>query len=271
MPTCGALLAVLAWLLAALATPPTAGAGERMPLPPLGTREQGEYRAREAAGGEDLWRTRWAVTREQVDGRPIIRLEEDGRRLRDSVVPATWSVRMRLDLWGAAPRLSSTREARNAAGRPTHVEQREFDYAAGTGRVSTTDLATGEVEVDTVPLTPESVTGELLPAALRLLPGRSGRRLRLNLVTRGGRVIGLEARVVGRERLDVPAGAFDCFKVELDPTGFVGLLADLVLPRLYMWHTLAAPHFWVKYQGPEGGLGSRRIVRELVRFETDAR
>jgi hypothetical protein len=33
---------------------------------------------------------------------------------------------------------------------------------------------------------------------------------------------------------------------------------------------VAAPHFWVKYQGPDGSAASRQIVRELVRFETEA-
>lgn len=271
MPTRGSVLAVLACLFLALPVASTARAADRIPLPPLGTKEQGEYRAREVGSSEELWRTRWAFTQEKVNGRPIIDLHEDGRRIRDSVVPPTWTVRMRLDLWGAAPRLSSTREARDGAGRPTHVEQREFDYAGRAGRVTTTDLATGEVDVQSVRLTLQSVTGELLPAALRLLPAAPDRRQRFELVTRGGTVIGLQAKVAGRERLDVPAGSFECFKVELDPTGFLGLLADLMLPRLYMWQTVAAPHFWVKYQGPEGGLGSRQIVRELVRFETDAR
>ena len=150
---------------------------------------------------EELWRTRWAFTQEKVHGRPIIDLQEDGRRIRDSVVPPTWTVRMRLDLWGVAPRLSSTREARDGAGRPTHLEQREFDYAGRAGRVTTTDLATGEVDVQSVRLSLQSVTGELLPAALRLLPAAPDGRLRLDLVTRGGTVIGLQAKMAGRERL----------------------------------------------------------------------
>jgi hypothetical protein len=79
----------------------------------------------------------------------------------------------------------------------------------------------------------------------------------------------MRARVVGREWIRVPAGLFDCFKVALELTGLTGALAALKLPPLFMWHTVAAPHFWVKYQGPEGG-SPREIVRELLRFETRA-
>ena len=66
----------------------------------------------------------------------------------------------------------------------------------------------------------------------------------------------------------VPAGTFDCVKVELVPAGINKFLARLVLPRIYMWQTEAPPHFWVKYQGPDGGQLSREIVRELVHYES---
>jgi hypothetical protein len=89
-----------------------------------------------------------------------------------------------------------------------------------------------------------------------------------DLVTAAGQVVGMRATIVGRERVAVPAGAFDCFRIELEPTGLLGALAGLKLGKLVMWHTAAAPHFWVKYEGPDGSPGLRHVVRELVRFET---
>jgi hypothetical protein len=91
--------------------------------------------------------------------------------------------------------------------------------------------------------------------------------MQFDLVTGEGRLVGMHARVVGRERVTVPAGTFDSFKVQLQPTGFLEILATLRTP-LYMWHRVAAPHVWVKYQGPEGSPGVRPVVRELVRFDT---
>jgi hypothetical protein len=55
--------------------------------------------------------------------------------------------------------------------------------------------------------------------------------------------------------------------VQLEPTGFLAFLATLQ-GKLFMWHTVAAPHVWVKYQGPDGSPGLRPVVRELVRFDT---
>lgn len=254
-------------LALALAVLPPGLAAEPIPMPPLAVREQGEYRARDLKSGQELWRTHWLLTQDLEQGRPVLRLREDGKRLGESVVPPTWTVRMTIDLWGTAPRLSSVREAQDASGRPAHVEHRELDYAAGSGRIVTTDVATGKAETQTVRVTRQSITPELLAAALRLLPGAPDRQMRFDLITRGGTTIGMRAKVLGREHVEVPAGGFDCLKVELDPTGFYGVLADIMLPRLFMWHTASSPHYWVKYQGPEGGLGSRQIVRELVSFK----
>lgn len=67
--------------------------------------------------------------------------------------------------------------------------------------------------------------------------------------------------------MSVPAGRFECYKIQLSVGGFLGWIADLVLPGMYMWHAVAPPHMWVKSQGPAGGPGSPEVVMELVRFE----
>jgi hypothetical protein len=77
----------------------------------------------------------------------------------------------------------------------------------------------------------------------------------------------MEARIVGRDVVQVPAGTFECYRIDLVPSGALGALADLLLPKMSMWHTIEAPHFWVKYRGPERGIGSRTILRELTRFD----
>ncbi len=241
---------------------------EGIPMPPLAPTEEGTYRARDLRTGGMLWQEDWVLTQETQDGQPIVRLEENGQGIRDSTDPTTWTLTMTIDLWGSTPKLSSTREVRDKAGYPRQVEERELDYGSGSGHVLTTDLQTGKTKSLTVRVTPQSITPELLPAVLRLLPDTRDQLMRFDLITRGGFVLGIQAKIVGRERVEVPAGTYECFKVELDPTGVYGILAGLLLPKLFMWHTVSSPHFWVKYQGPAGGPGSREIVRELIRFRT---
>ena len=260
-------LAASALLLFCIGTTRAASAPELFPLPPLAPVETGTYRARESSGGRELWRVGWVLQRHNENGRTLLELREEGSGSLDGTVPPSWTVRMTIDLWGNDPRLTSVREARDGNGRPQQVEHRDFSYATGTGQITTTNLTTGRSEVATVRLHARTFTAELLPAVLRLLPTAKDQEMRFDLITRGGYSFGMLAKVIGRERVEVPAGAFDCYKIEVDPTGFFGILADLTMQRIYMWHTVAAPHFWVKYEGPLAGPASPQIIRELVRFD----
>ena len=241
--------------------PGPVGTAAGIPMPPLAATEQGAYRALDAQTGSVLWETQWVLTRSDEAGRPILHLREDGAGVRDLPGRTAWTDQMVIDLWGADPRIAATRETRNAQ-QPLEVETRTFDYTQGAGQVETQDLRTGTAQSRQVPLTAQTIPVELLSAVLRLLPATPAHTMRVALVLRSGRVVELRAKLVGQEPVAVPAGQFDCFKLELDPTGMVGMVARLLMPPLYVWQTAAFPHFWVKVRGPDGGPGSREIVRD---------
>ena len=253
-------------LLAVLAAAGPAVPAERFPMPPLAEVERGAYRARDLQTGRALWEEEWLLSRETRAGRTILSLQENGKGIRDSQVALVWTERTSLDLWGPHPALTASREVRDADGRLVHRGEREFDFALGSGQLVREDVQTGDTTVRAVSLTAQAIPTELLPALLRLLPEARDQQMQVDLVTGEGRLVRMHARVVGRERVTVPAGTFDSFKVQLQPTGFLEFLATLH-SKLYMWLTVAAPHVWVKYQGPDGP-GLQPVVRELVRFDT---
>ncbi len=229
--------------------------------------ERGAYRARDLQTGRALWEGEWLVSRETQAGRTILYLQEQGKGIRESPVATVWTERMTLDLWGPHPALTASREVRAADGRLVHRGQREFDFELGAGQQVSEEVQTGDTTVRAVSLTAQAIPTELLSSLLRLLPEATDQQMQFDLVTGEGRLVGMRATVVGRERVTVPAGTFDSFKVQLQPTGLWAFLAPLHA-KLYMWHTVAAPHVWVEYQGPDGSPGFRPVVRELVRFDT---
>ena len=253
-------------LLALLAAAGPAAPAERFPMPPVADVERGAYRARDLHTGRVLWEGEWQLARETRAGRPLLQLDETGQGIRESPGVTVWTERMHLDLWGPHPTLTASREVRDADGRLVHRGQREFDFTLGSGRQVSEDVQRGDTRVRAVSLTAEAIPTELLSALLRLLPAARDQEMQFDLGTGEGRLVGMHARVVGRERVTVPAGTFDSFKVQLQPTGFFEFLATLH-SKLYMWLTVAAPHVWVKYQGPDGP-GLQPVVRELVRFDT---
>lgn len=256
-------LVTLAWLSAA----GVVAAADRLPHPPMAPLERGTYRARDLRSGEFLWEESWVLRQDTHAQGSILYLEEQGQGIRESTAPTRWTLTMTIDLWASAPRVSSKRQVWDLAGQPTTVEERTLEYGAGTGQVWIRDLRTHTDISRAVPVTAATVTPEMLPVMLRVLPEAPDQQSRFDLVTRAGSVLGLQAKIVGQEQVEVPAGAYDCFKIELDPTGIVGLLARLLLPKIYLWHAVAAPHIWVKFQGPAAGPGSPEIVRELTAFQ----
>jgi hypothetical protein len=163
--------------------------------------------------------------------------------------------------------LASLREVRDQGGTLVEVEERVLDSAIGLGLVSLARPDRGHTDVRRVAVPRTAVDMEMLPITLRLLPGTAERRMAFDLVTGAGDTIGMEARIVGRETVHVLAGTFDCYRIDLVPRGALGVLAGLLLPGTSLWHTVSAPHFWVQYRGPDGGIGSRTILRELARFD----
>ena len=60
----------------------------------------------------------------------------------------------------------------------------------------------------------------------------------------------------GKEKIKTPAGAFECYKIELVPQlGILNVVRPFA-PKAYFWFTVSPPHFWVRYEGPEAGPSS---------------
>jgi hypothetical protein len=252
-------------LLAVVASP---GQTAPLPVPPLAPVETGRYRALEVRTGARLWEEDWTL-RQQLEGdQPVVSLTETGQGVRDSAMPTAWTLTMMIAMWGPSPRITARREVRDPVQHLLRVEDRAFNYAEGVGHLRTRDVASKKTAPRTVPLTASTIPVELLPAILRSLPEASDQTMRFELITWDGSVLHMEARILGQEDVSVPAGTYPCYRIQLTPTGLKGFFAGLLLPKFLTWHTVAAPHFWVKYQGPADGLGSPEIIRELLRFTT---
>lgn len=57
---------------------------------------------------------------------------------------------------------------------------------------------------------------------------------------------------IKREEVTVPAGTFDCFKLEMGVGGMAGIFAAKY--RYYFWYPVAEPRFLIKYESADGDL-----------------
>jgi hypothetical protein len=69
------------------------------------------------------------------------------------------------------------------------------------------------------------------------------------------------AKLLGTEKVNVPAGTFDCYKLEVGASG--GLIKHLT-SNYYFWFTKESPHQFVKYQDEDG-----ENVTELIEIRSN--
>ncbi len=238
----------------------------RLPTELMAREERGEYVARDARTQEELWRTRWVVERVRGDA-SVFRVREDGAGRRGRPEPTRWTVSMEVDTSPGHEVFSAVRDLRDPSDHPLETQRRALNFRAGTGSVTVVDHRTHAERSESFSLDETAIPVELLPMQLRALSDAPERRLRFQLVTREGKTIPMSARIVGQETISTPAGSFAAYKTELAVTGFRGVVGQLVLPAMYMWHRVDPPHAWLRYRGLDGGIGSAEVVMELVKFE----
>ena len=90
-----------------------------------------------------------------------------------------------------------------------------------------------------------AVDGSLL-LLLRFFPFDSGATWKIFMVDFTGYAITVEAHLAGTETIIVPAGTFECYRVEV----IVGI--PVLRPRIVYWLAKDAPHFLVKNVGKRG-------------------
>jgi hypothetical protein len=243
----------------------------RLPTALIAPEERGEYVARDAHTQEELWRTRWVIERANNGRDMVYRVREDGAGRRGRPEPTRWTVTMEVDLAQGSEAFSAVREIRDVSDRPLETMRRALSYKARTGTVTIVDHTKNAESSESFTVEETSIPVELLPMQLRALSDAPERRMRFHLLTREGKSVPMAARIVGQETISTPAGDFAAYKTELSVTGVRGLLGQLVLPAMYMWHRVDPPHAWLRYRGLDGGIGSREVVMELVRFEMDGK
>ncbi len=114
---------------------------------------------------------------------------------------------------------------------------------------------------------PDGYNGSIVPFSLRGFPFGEQDELRLRLTPPFipktplwiWRMWKSRARFLGEESVTVPAGTFDCYKLELAASG--GLIKYFTT-KYYLWYAKASPHHFVKYQDKD-----RETVTELMEID----
>jgi len=103
---------------------------------------------------------------------------------------------------------------------------------------------------------PVAADGSLLILFRRLID-RGAQATDVFMVDFTGVTVTAGIRFTGTERIEVPAGSFDCHRIE------VSLRIPLLRPKVIFWLAKEQPHFMVKHQGKRGPF-SRTYTTSLL-------
>jgi Tetratricopeptide repeat/Protein of unknown function (DUF3108) len=157
--------------------------------------------------------------------------------------------RLSSHLW-AVTQQSSRVEVEADSFKPIHcrwkigvIGEADVTYSGSLAKLKTT----GKDEAREIELSGVVYDNEEVIQLMRRLPLASDYKTTLRIFTGlgGGNTIHLEAKVTGQEKVEVPVGSFDCYKVELSTV------------RQSMWYSTDAHHYLVKFEA--GG-----VIAELA-------
>ena len=211
------------------------------------------------------WKAEWGMEQVQLQGKRAVRFNEKGTgRLSAYAQEVRWTAQ---SLWLAHDTflpVETEKTVTASDGTVLLVERKNFDRGKGT--VTVERLETGQpAETESLDVPADTLALEGLAGVLRFATVDQSHSFSTHVLTNEPKVYSVTFEWRGKEQIKTPAGEFECYKVEMVPRLGVLNLFRPFLPKAYFWFSAAAPHDWIRYQGPESGPGTPDVVMELSR------
>ena len=245
-------------------------AGTQGLKPPLSAAMERGSTTASLKGGPVRWKNEWTMSRETLEGQPIVRFTENGSgRYSSFDQEVRWNIET---IWSAGEwfrPFSTERTVTDVSGRLLLKERKSFHFDKGSVDIEREDPANATKSRRSLKIPSDTLAADGIAGALRSLPFERSGPVQLPLLSNEPRLYEISFEMRGQERVRVPAGEFECYKVELVPGLGVLNLFRFAIPKAYFWFTVAPPHYWVRYEGFENGWGTPQVVLELVTFSRE--
>ena len=226
--------------------------------------ERGSYVVSDKKSGKELWRASWDF---RVEGLEMVLVEKGIGFYGGAREPVAWEAKTRTAANNPGQFLQSNRIFTDPASKQVkRTIERRYHELERTLEVSSTGVdPSGPAKVKQWRVKERLALPETMGLLFRHQLGQGRKSFSMILVTAEPARYKATATVRGRESVTVPAGTYECVKVEMVlHLGLLGILGKVFIPKTYMWHTAQMPHHWIKYEGLESGLGSPYVVAERV-------
>jgi len=231
--------------------------------PPVAERESGVQQIQFIKTGEVLYNIRWTATKFEKNGKTFVKFEARGDNAKHGSERIEWTEEA---LWELTPDgIRSIFWEKKSTGAERMRWRLDYDWNARKVHYLWSDAMTGKREEKTLELGENAVAGDVLYIALRNFPFEKGEgyRYKAQIVMSNGTIISGYIIHRGEEKLKTAFGKLDTYKLELKPTGVIGVVA----PKMYIWFTKTAPHIWLRFDGKDEGIHRPRTKNILLQYE----
>jgi len=230
--------------------------------------EEGAYRTLLKKSGKVIWQASWSVNKTHKDGKDIVKITERGKgKYNDSPQDVKWVMETSLIPGNNPLILETIRTTRDSGNDELWRRNKIFDYP--NRKLIAEQFEYGKLKKRKTAHLPGTITftSDILAIFLRGYDFGASQPFDFYIFSSEAKLFRIQAQVVGTETVRVPAGEFECYKMELIlDLGVVNVLTKYILPKTYMWFSKEQPHSWVKFEGLESGIGSPYVVMELLKY-----
>jgi hypothetical protein len=236
----------------------TASARAQMAKPQVADRETGLDKVQLLKNDQVLYNMRWSYTRVQEGGKTFIVCKTAGDNDKKGAERIDWTEESKIE--ELPDRFRTVFWKKTSTGAEQMDWELRYHWDAGNAAYSFTDRAAGKSEKKTFAIDKNTFPGDAVYIVLRGFPFEKGAGTVVNakVLNTDGTLSGGQVIHRGEEKLTTPMGTFDTYKLELKPTGALGLLPT----KLFMWFTKDAPHRVVRFDGFEGLSRTKTVVHQ---------
>lgn len=149
-------------------------------------------------------------------------------------------------------------------GKLLKIDTLYFDAKAGKIYFSSEDKISKKTTRQTFKLEKDIIDKYAMGTALSSYPFAKKKDFTFHYISDEPKVYSLTLHYKGKEKITVPAGTFECYKLEMTvDLGLLGIVSAFV-PKTYFWYRVKDQQ-WIKYEGLESGLGTPYIVMQLAK------
>jgi hypothetical protein len=238
-------------------------AADLVKAPPAVPTDSGAIVVYSKGGGTVQWTANWTMAPGERDGRKVVRFTEQGQgRISTFPKDVKWSLEAVWSADNSFQPLDFEKTITGPDGSPLLTERKYFDTSMGSVRF-TRQFSDGRSETKSLSAPADTLAVEGIAGVLRFLPFEGVPSFPVHLLSNEPKVYNVTLEARGKERVKTRAGEFECYKIEVVPHLGALNLFRAFFPKTFFWFTVAPPHFWVRFEGPENGPGTPLIVMEL--------